>query len=100
MTPIPADEVFDVAVLGAGPAGLSAAVYASSEGLRTGGHRAEAIGGQAGTTSMIRNYPGFPKASGGSKSSLSRPTPAGSFGATFLFMRQPERWCVRTATTG
>src|SRR5215472_1987410 len=59
MTPIPADEVFDVAVVGARPAGLAAAVYASSEGLRTIVVEREAIGGQAGTTSMIRNYPGF-----------------------------------------
>ena len=48
MTPIPADEVFDVAVVGAGPAGLAAAVYASSEGLRTVVVEREAIGGQAG----------------------------------------------------
>jgi FAD binding domain len=67
MTPIPADEVFDVAVLGAGPAGLSAAVYASSEGLRTVVIEPEAIGGQAGTTSMIRNYPGFAQGVSGSK---------------------------------
>jgi len=59
MTPIPDGEVFDVAVVGAGPAGLAAAVYASSEGLRTVVVEREAIGGQAGTSSMIRNYPGF-----------------------------------------
>jgi hypothetical protein len=59
MTPIPPGEVFDVAVVGAGPAGLAAAVYASSEGLRTVVIEHEAIGGQAGTSSMIRNYPGF-----------------------------------------
>src|SRR5215470_14729775 len=59
MTPIPDSEVFDVAVVGAGPAGLAAAVYASSEGLRTVVIERTAIGGQAGTSSMIRNYPGF-----------------------------------------
>ena len=48
-----------MAVAGAGPAGLAAAVYASSEGLRTVVAEQEAIGGQAGTSSMIRNYPGF-----------------------------------------
>ena len=63
MTPIAAGEVFDVAVVGAGPAGLAAAVYASSEGLRTVVVEHEAIGGQAGTSSMIRNYPGFSQAS-------------------------------------
>ena len=59
MTPVPADEVLDVAVVGAGPAGLAVAVYASSEGLRTVVVEREAIGGQAGTSSRIRNYPGF-----------------------------------------
>ena len=50
---------FDVAVVGAGPSGLSAAVYASSEGLRTLVVESEAIGGQAGSSSLIRNYLGF-----------------------------------------
>ena len=48
--------VFDVAVIGAGPAGLSAAVYASSEGLRTVVLEPLAMGGQAGSSSLIRNY--------------------------------------------
>jgi thioredoxin reductase (NADPH) len=91
MTPIPADEVFDVAVLGAGPAGLSAAVYASSEGLRTVVIEPEAIGGQAGTTSMIRNYPGFAQGVSGSKLAFQAYQQAWFFGATFVFMRQPER---------
>jgi thioredoxin reductase (NADPH) len=51
----------DVAVLGAGPAGLSAAVYAASEGLSTLLLEPEAIGGQAGSSSLIRNYLGFPR---------------------------------------
>ncbi len=54
------DTVFDLAVVGAGPAGLGAAVYAASEGLSTLIVEAEAFGGQAGTSSMIRNYLGFP----------------------------------------
>ena len=54
MRPISAGEVFDVAVVGAGPAGLAAAVYTSSEGLLTVVVQQEAIGGQAGTSSMIR----------------------------------------------
>jgi thioredoxin reductase (NADPH) len=91
MTPIPAGEVFDVAVLGAGPAGLSAAVYASSEGLRTVVIEPQAIGGQAGTTSMIRNYPGFAQGVSGSKLAFQAYQQAWFFGATFLFMRQPER---------
>ena len=52
---------YDVTVIGAGPAGLAAAVYGASEGLRTAVLEAEAIGGQAGTSSMIRNYLGFPR---------------------------------------
>lgn len=51
----------DVVVVGAGPAGLAASVYAASEGLTTVVVEAEAIGGQAGTSSMIRNYLGFPR---------------------------------------
>jgi hypothetical protein len=58
MRPIPAEEVFDLAVVGAGPAGLAAAVYASSEGLRSVVIERAAVGGQAGSSAMIRNYPG------------------------------------------
>jgi thioredoxin reductase (NADPH) len=54
---------YDVAVIGAGPAGLAAATYAASEGLRTLLLEREAVGGQAGTTSLIRNYLGFHAAS-------------------------------------
>lgn len=54
------EEVFDVAVVGAGPAGLATAVYAASEGLRTIVVEGMAPGGQAGTSSRIENYLGFP----------------------------------------
>lgn len=54
------DRVFDVAIVGGGPAGLGAAVYGASEGLETVVIDADAIGGQAGSSSMIRNYLGFP----------------------------------------
>lgn len=53
----------DVAIIGAGPAGLSAAVYTAAEGLSTLLLEREAIGGQAGSSSLIRNYLGFPRAS-------------------------------------
>ncbi|WP_446903213.1 FAD-dependent oxidoreductase [Burkholderia sp. YIM B11467] len=53
-------ERFDVVVVGAGPAGLAAAVYAASEGLRVAVLDAKAPGGQAGTSSKIENYFGFP----------------------------------------
>jgi thioredoxin reductase (NADPH) len=56
----PAEGIYDVVIVGAGPAGLAAAVYAASEGLRTALLEREAFGGQAGTSSRIRNYLGFP----------------------------------------
>jgi thioredoxin reductase len=90
MTPIPDGEVFDVAVVGAGPAGLATAVYASSEGLRTVVVEREAIGGQAGTSAMIRNYPGFAQGVSGARLAFEAYTQAWYFGTTFLFMRQLE----------
>ena len=56
----PRHDRYDLMVLGAGPAGLTAAVYAASEGLRTVVVERHAPGGQAGTSSRIENYPGFP----------------------------------------
>jgi len=56
----PKEETYDLAIVGAGPAGLTAAVYGSSEGLRTIVLERTAPGGQAGTSSRIENYPGFP----------------------------------------
>ena len=56
----PADMTYDVAIIGAGPAGLAAAVYGASEGLSTALVDAMAVGGQIGTTSRIENYLGFP----------------------------------------
>ena len=90
MTPIPAGEVFDVAVVGAGPAGLAAAVYASSEGLRTVVIEHEAVGGQAGTSSMLRNYPGFSQGISGARLAQETWRQAWTFGTTFLYMRQAE----------
>jgi thioredoxin reductase (NADPH) len=57
----PARSDYDVAVVGGGPAGLTAAMYAASEGLATVLLEWEALGGQASTTSLIRNYLGFPR---------------------------------------
>jgi thioredoxin reductase (NADPH) len=88
MTPIPPGEVFDVAVAGAGPAGLAAAVGASSEGLSTVVVEQEAIGGQAGTSSMIRNYPGFSQGTSGDKLAQEMWRQAWSFGTTFVYMRR------------
>ena len=63
----PGPGVYDVVVVGGGPAGLSAAVYAESEGLRTALIEPTAMGGQAGTSSMIRNYLGFPRGVSGAE---------------------------------
>ena len=90
MRPIPAGEVFDVVVAGGGPAGLAAAVYASSEGLSTVVVEDEAVGGQAGTSSMIRNYPGFSQGISGATLAQEMRRQAWAFGTTFLYMRQAQ----------
>ena len=76
--------VVDLAVVGGGPAGLAAAVYASSEGLNTVVLEAEAIGGQAGTSSMIRNYLGFPRGISGMRLAARARNQAMRFGTTFF----------------
>jgi thioredoxin reductase (NADPH) len=86
-SPDPDDE-FDLAIIGAGPAGLAAAVSAASEGLRTLVVEETAVGGQAGTSSLIRNYPGFPRGVSGRKLAFNAFQQAWSFGATFLFLRR------------
>ncbi|MEP6564197.1 MAG: FAD-dependent oxidoreductase [Mesorhizobium sp.] len=60
LRPIDASQLYDVAIVGAGPAGLAAAVYAASEGLSTIVLDCRAFGGQAGASSRIENYLGFP----------------------------------------
>ena len=90
MRPIPPGQVFDVAVIGGGPAGLAAAVGASSEGLATVVVEHEAVGGQAGTSSMIRNYPGFSQGVSGATLAQEMRRQAWAFGTTILYMRQAE----------
>jgi len=90
MTPIPPGQVFDVAVVGAGPAGLAAAAGASSEGLSTVVAEHEAVGGQAGTSSMIRNYPGFSQGISGATLAQEMWRQAWAFGTTFVYMRQAQ----------
>ncbi|MBL8929540.1 MAG: FAD-dependent oxidoreductase [Kineosporiaceae bacterium] len=87
MQPLAPDEVFDVVIIGGGPAGLGAAVYAASEGLHTLVVEVEAVGGQAGTSSLIRNYLGFPTGLSGSRLTFAAYQQAWAFGARFLFMR-------------
>ncbi|MBD3160830.1 MAG: SidA/IucD/PvdA family monooxygenase [Candidatus Eisenbacteria bacterium] len=79
---------FDVIVVGAGPAGLSAAVYASSEGLRTLVVEGEAIGGQAGSSSLIRNYLGFARGVTGAELAQRAYQQAWVFGTCFLLMKR------------
>jgi thioredoxin reductase (NADPH) len=81
---IDVDTVVDVAIVGAGPAGLAAAVYAASEGLTTVVVEAEAIGGQAGTSSMIRNYLGFPRGISGMRLAQRARNQAIRFGTRFF----------------
>ena len=90
MRPVLPGEVFDVAVAGAGPAGLAAAVGASSEGLSTVMVEDEAVGGQAGTSSMIRNYPGFSQGISGATLAQEMRRQAWSFGTRFLYARQAQ----------
>lgn len=76
--------VFDLCIVGAGPAGLAAAVYGASEGLSTVVLEAEAIGGQAGMSSMIRNYLGFPRGISGMRLGLRARIQARRFGTRFI----------------
>jgi thioredoxin reductase (NADPH) len=73
----------DVAIIGAGPAGLAAAVYAASEGLGTVVLEPEMPGGQAGTSSLIRNYLGFPHGLSGDDLTMRAVNQAWLFGASF-----------------
>ena len=77
-------ELYDVVIIGAGPAGLSAAVYGGSEGLKTLLIEKRAPGGQAGTSSRIENYLGFPSGLSGAELSRRAITQAIRFGVDFL----------------
>jgi thioredoxin reductase (NADPH) len=81
----PGAGLYDIAVIGAGPAGLAAAVYAASEGLSTALLEPEAIGGQAGTSSHIRNYLGFPTGVSGEDLAVRAYTQAWYFGAEYIY---------------
>jgi thioredoxin reductase (NADPH) len=78
---------YDLTIVGAGPAGLAAALYAASEGLATVVIEAVAPGGQAGTTSMIENYLGFPDGVSGGELATRAAAQARRFGAEILLAR-------------
>lgn len=78
------EELYDVVIIGAGPAGLAAGVYGGSEGLKTLLIEKRAPGGQAGTSSRIENYLGFPKGLSGAELSRRAITQATRFGIEFL----------------
>lgn len=80
--------VYDLIVIGAGPAGLAAAVYGASEGLSTVVVEREAVGGQAGMSSRIENYLGFPAGLSGGDLSRRAMVQARRFGATFLLTQE------------
>lgn len=77
------DKLYDLAVIGAGPAGLAAAVYGSSEGLDTIILEKEALGGQAGCSSKIENYTGFPTGLSGRELACRANIQARKFGSQF-----------------
>src|SRR4029077_14459220 len=91
---------YDLTIVGAGPAGLAAAVYAASEGLRTVAIEAVAPGGQAGTTSMIENYLGFPQGISGSELATRAAAQARRFGAEVLLARPLLRLASAAAGRG
>ncbi len=82
------ERAFDVVIVGSGPAGLSAAVYGASEGLRVLVVDEGGIGGQARSSSLIRNYLGFARGVSGSRLAEQAYEQAVLFGASFLFMHR------------
>jgi thioredoxin reductase (NADPH) len=87
----PAAAEYDTVIVGAGPAGLAAAVYGASEGLRTVVIEREAPGGQAGTSSRIENYLGFPSGVSGDELSSRALQQARRLGAEILVTRSITR---------
>jgi thioredoxin reductase (NADPH) len=86
----PSRAHYDLAIVGAGPAGLAAAVYAASDGLATVVFEREVPGGQAAHTSMIENFFGFPQGIGGAELARLAGRQAEGFGAELLLLRGVE----------
>ncbi|MEM9991207.1 MAG: FAD-dependent oxidoreductase [Bacteroidota bacterium] len=87
----PQHQEYDLSIYGSGPAGLSAAVYAASEGLKTVLVERSAIGGQAGTSSLIENYMGFPEGISGAQLAENARQQALKFGVEILLLREGVR---------
>src|SRR5580700_4921474 len=87
----PSQAEYDLAIYGAGPAGLSAAVYGSSEGLKTVLIERSVVGGQAGTSSKIENYLGFPDGISGADLAKRARDQAHHFGAEILLLHEGVR---------
>lgn len=87
----PEPGLYDVAIVGAGPAGLAASVYAASEGLRTLLLDPETIGGQAGTSSRIENYLGFPRGISGGELAHRAFEQTQRFGVSMVFTKAATR---------
>jgi thioredoxin reductase (NADPH) len=95
------DELFDVAIVGAGPAGLATAVYAASEGLRVIVVERRSFGGQAGASARIENYLGFPTGVSGQALAGRAFVQAQKFGAQLLIPAQAASLdCARTGRDG
>lgn len=88
LTVVPASDFYDLVVIGAGPAGLGSAVYGASEGLRTVLVERRATGGQAGQSSRIENYLGFPDGVSGAQLTDRARRQAVKFGAELLSARE------------
>lgn len=91
LNPEAKNEIYDVVIIGAGPAGLAASVYGSSEGLKTLLIERKAPGGQAGTSSRIENYLGFPTGLSGSDLTKRAITQSKRFGTDFLSPQTVKR---------
>jgi len=95
LNPNASQELYDVIIIGAGPAGLAAAVYGASEGLKTLLIEKHAPGGQAGTSSRIENYLGFPSGLSGADLTRRAITQATRFGTEFLSPQEVAQIEVR-----
>jgi len=96
----PAEKFYDVVIVGGGPAGLGAAVYAASEGLRTVLVEQQATGGQAGQSSRIENYLGFPDGVSGAQLTDRARRQAIKFGAEILTTRKACELIVKGSARG